>query len=353
MAHFYDISNWNPQPYFNTGGTRNKKYVQGPDGSYYFFKTSYANYKYEFWSEIIAYELGEILGLDVLPYYIAIDRNTIGCLSKSMLIAEKEQLLEGGKYLKAMDNTFNPDDRKLRNKYSFELIEAAIHAFDLRDHFESLYGMMVFDALIGNSDRHQENWAFIGEPNRLIEDIAKGHERIKERTAEPPPPLSKYIYDRLVSLFKPKDKAEADSAVNLMQLLNTGQMLRFSPYYDNGSSLGRELEDEKVSRMLRNPAELEAYALRGKSEIHWGGEKLKHLHFMELLFAHEGHGKAAADLARLILSKFKENEFEEILQNIDILVPVEFSKYRLPKERKEVILKIVSLRAGKLKALLK
>lgn len=41
MANFYDITEWNEKPFFNTKGTRNKCVVSNPeDDSVYFFKTS-------------------------------------------------------------------------------------------------------------------------------------------------------------------------------------------------------------------------------------------------------------------------------------------------------------------------
>lgn len=41
MAKFYDITEWNEKPFFNTKGTRNKCVVSNPeDDCVYFFKTS-------------------------------------------------------------------------------------------------------------------------------------------------------------------------------------------------------------------------------------------------------------------------------------------------------------------------
>ncbi|MDB5191514.1 MAG: hypothetical protein JWQ96_1077 [Segetibacter sp.] len=59
MAHFYDIrEDWPELPWFNTGGTRAKKYVQSPNNKYYYFKRSQykpataskpgKNFEYEF-----------------------------------------------------------------------------------------------------------------------------------------------------------------------------------------------------------------------------------------------------------------------------------------------------------------
>lgn len=65
---FIITEEWQEQYWFSTGGTRAKKYLQRPDGKFCYFKRSQfkpatatrpgKNYKYEFWSEVIAYELG-------------------------------------------------------------------------------------------------------------------------------------------------------------------------------------------------------------------------------------------------------------------------------------------------------
>jgi hypothetical protein len=72
----YNITEeWNEQPWFSTGGTRAKKYLQSPDSKFYYFKRSQLkpgkDYRFEFWSEIIAYELGTQLGFNMLRYIIA------------------------------------------------------------------------------------------------------------------------------------------------------------------------------------------------------------------------------------------------------------------------------------------
>jgi hypothetical protein len=166
MANLYDISDWNEQSWWNTGGTRDKKiYLNPEDGELYYFKQSFKkgqrDYKYEFWSEIIASEVGEILGFDILAYHIAIRGSVVGCISKSMINPASEELIEGGKYLQAFDNTFEPENTKLRNQYDFDLIRNTLISFKKETHIKELAEIIVFDALIGNSDRHQENWAII------------------------------------------------------------------------------------------------------------------------------------------------------------------------------------------------
>jgi hypothetical protein len=123
MAKLYNISDWSEQSWWNTGGTRDKKiYLNPDDGELYYFKQSFKkgqrDFKHEFWSEIIASEIGMILGFDILRYDIAIHGEVVGCISKSMISQASEELVEGGKYLQAFDNTFNPENVKQRNQYT-------------------------------------------------------------------------------------------------------------------------------------------------------------------------------------------------------------------------------------------
>ncbi|MDE0561945.1 hypothetical protein OU792_18250, partial [Algoriphagus sp. NF] len=171
MARLFQIDDWNEQSWWNTGGTRDKKiYLNPEDGERYYFKQSYRvgkmDYKYEFWSEIIAFEVGDLLKFNILPYHIAKREGVIGCISKSM-ITDKEELVEGGKYLQAFDQQFKPEDTASRNRYDFQLIINSFRSFQLEAHLSKIVEMLIFDALIGNSDRHQENWAFITEPTEL------------------------------------------------------------------------------------------------------------------------------------------------------------------------------------------
>lgn len=90
MADFYDITKWSEKPWYQTTGTRSKVIVENPENhAEYYFKTSLKkelkDYKYEYWSEIIASEVGMLLGFDMLKYDIAFNNGIMGCISKSMV----------------------------------------------------------------------------------------------------------------------------------------------------------------------------------------------------------------------------------------------------------------------------
>lgn len=347
MAKLYNISDWNEQIWWNTGGTRDKKiYLNPEDGDLYYFKQSYKkgqrNYKYEFWSEIIAYEIGELLGFNILPYHIAIRGQVVGCISKSM-IKTSEELIEGGKYLQAFDNTFKPEDTKLRNQYTFELILNTLFAFKKENYLKELVETIVFDALIGNSDRHQENWAIINVHTKVSEEFKQIQEEIESGDIEKLPNwLKKFI--KAIYTVKGKIRPELQAA-RLMLPKET----KFAPIYDSGCSFGRELEDEKIKLLLTNEVELQKYVDKGLAEIHWKKNKISHFELVSNLLKDDDLKEFVIVPLKRILEQFDQNKVQEIVYEVDKDLLVIDNPNFLPKDRKELVLKLLTLRLNRLK----
>lgn len=352
MAKLYDISGWEELYWFSTGGTRAKRYLQNEAGERYYFKQSYKkeviDYKYEFWSEIIASEVGICLGFDMLQYDIAVDRDVIGCISKTMIETDGYELNEGGKYLQAYDNEFQPDDKQTRSRYSFQLVEQSFEVFGLGAYVDRFIYMLVFDALIGNSDRHQENWAFITRQGRISSLMAKLEKDLKEAD------FKRFIkwFNRFIPTKRVIDEKKE-------QLTNEGQAVRlyfqnverFSPIYDSGSSLGRELTEERVRQMLTKKDQIDAYIRRGSSEIHWDGQKLNHFELLQNLL-NTSYAEITYNRIAKLVEEFDGTKIEAIVQEIDGQVPEALKEYRLSGSRKELIIKLITLRSEKLKGLI-
>jgi len=344
---FFDIQSWNEQQWFNTGGTRDKKYVQSPEGEFYYFKTSMLkpgkDYKYEFWSEVIASQIGLLYGFDMLPYHVAFDGLKVGCISKSMFIPGQEELIEGGKFLQAFDNTFDPSDRQLRKKYSFQLIESTLKFFEYDKTIKDIIEILVFDALIGNSDRHQENWAFITKLSIVGHGIKNIEDFVKNKKMDTFPSLFRNLIKKVLLN---KDETGLNETGKQMKL-HFNKNARFSPIYDSGSSLGRELVEHKVESMLKNNQELEAYINRGESEIHWEKEKPKFFKMIEYI----KQSQYAPELSK-ILNRIKVNHDKEkintIIKTIDDCVPPELQFCKIPQKRKELLVILIALRFEKL-----
>lgn len=349
MPDYINISHWNLQQWYNTGGTRAKKYLHNPDDNKtYYFKKSIDKYPFEFWSEIIAYELGKQAGFDVLKYDVAIFHDEIGCVSQSMINNDEEELIEIGKYLQAFDNTFSPEDRKLRNQYTFQLIDGALQIFKLEHFIDKFLEVLVFDALIGNSDRHQENWAFIRTATTISKSIDEVETVIKSSDFEKLPALLK----KLLGFATIKgNKTELRPEAKIIKL-RLGKNIRFAPIYDSGSSLCRECTDEKIESMLISHVEVEGYLRKGLSEIHWEKEKINHFDLLKNILVTE-YGQILRPIIQKVVQNYNEKGLINVLNTMDVDVPEEFTSVKIPQKRKEIIIKLVSLRAQKLGELLK
>ncbi|MDU4862631.1 MAG: HipA domain-containing protein [Terrisporobacter othiniensis] len=163
---------------------------------------------YEHCSEKLAYEIAEIIGIKCAKIDIGEYRNQVGCISYLINnIYKYEQLNHGLEYIISIRENY--DDKECIDKnsgefYNLELILEAVREYELED---DVLRMMIFDYIIGNTDRHEKNWATIV----------------------------------------------------------SGQETRFSPLYDNGSSLCAYESDEKI---LNNSNNREWYNSRliGKSK---------------------------------------------------------------------------------------
>lgn len=348
MAEFYDISNWQEKPWFQTGGTRSKMIVESPaDHADYYFKTSLKkinkDYKYEFWSEIIASEVGQSLGFNVLKYDIAYNGKELGCISKSMVYQGENKLTEGIGYLTGYDTTYQPADKKgSKTHYTFQFIVDALKSFKLDRFIENIIEIIIFDSLIGNSDRHQENWGVLTDYNdviRILEDLPA-----KQKKSG----FEFFMYHVFRWLSKSAN-SEYNQVLKILELSSSSGS--FAPIYDSGSSLGREKEEEKIKQILKDNVMMEAFIRRGESEIHWDGEKLNHFRLIEKI--NNEYPEFVRKTIDNVESKFNIEKIQQIVLNIDKSVPHNITMNKLSQQRKEFIIKIISLRFEKLKEILR
>lgn len=350
MAKLFTITeDWAELQWFSTGGTRAKKYLQSPDGKFYYFKRSQLrpgrDYTFEFWNEIIAYELGTMLGFNMLRYDIAIDGEIMGCICESMINSEEEELIEGVKYLQAYSPGYDPAKKEHQSWYTFDLIERALQSAKIGHFINDIIKIIIFDSVIGNGDRHQENWAIITHQKLILDTLEK---------AEKLDGLKKWerkLISWLKDVFKKTQDLYENNKEKFPRSFFYEDEKRFAPIYDSGSSLGRELLDEKVNLYLNSPAELSRYIERGSSEIHWGNKKINHYDLIGKLLESNYKEKVKETIERL-LKKFDGAKFAKMIQVIDREVPDNLSMYKIPDNRKQLIIKMITLRLEKLRALI-
>lgn len=352
---FTDIAYWNKKPYSSTGGTRSKKIYINQDDTEFFFKGSKklddGTFKYpmEFWSEIVSSKIGQWLGFNILDYNIAYDVNDeqqIGCLSKSMVAYSENKLSEGIDYLRGYDSKYNPYTDEFR--YTFDFIKQTLGYFNLTECEPKFIEMLIFDAIIGNSDRHQENWGFISKFKETILEIEEEIKTKKNFCGKIIPKIKKFIASS--ALYQRTKEDEENLKPKKSTLINQTLVVQtdFSPIYDSGCCLGRELLDDKVSKMLVDNQMLEAYVVRrGKSEVRFNeGKKIPHF---ELLTNLEREYKTVyADTLKRINNLYSYEKLKILIFNIDKELPKTLLKHKLPDIRKELMIKLIDLRIKKL-----
>ncbi|MDI1233107.1 MAG: hypothetical protein PSX81_02365 [bacterium] len=344
---FIDASNWQELSWFNSGGTRAKKVLQDPVGNRYYFKCSEKKlarngkaekyYKYEFWNEVIAYQLGKNLGLNILRYDVAVFDGEIGCLSPQMTIIGEEQLLEIGRFMTAINSDFLPEDNSTRNKYTFHLLEDTLEYFNIHKYWNFIFETLLFDTIIGNTDRHQENWAFIGKTNLVAEGLSHLEERAKNNALN-------WVVRKFCNTFL--NKKNELNEIGKQLVLENLNISKTAPIYDSGSSMARELTEERIKSLLANEIELNNYIDNGKSELHWDNRKISHYDLIDELL-NSSYAEQVRK-ASVFLSNWQPDLIFLILEQVNLVVPERKKTYCIPKDRKELIIKLVTLRINKL-----
>lgn len=263
----------------NMKGSRKKRLV------YDIKNEEKAMFKYEEYnctescSEKISYEISKLLGYDCAKIELAKDEyGTLGILNYIFLDLRKEEHSDAVSYL-------NPNGKSIKEFYTIENIEKCLNDID-KNLFKDFLKIMVFDALVGETDRHEENWGI---------------------------------------------------------LLKNGKY-KISPLYDNGCNLLREFKNEKLlNDYSEGKKDFNAYINRSKSLIYNPKSGKKYTHFELIKKLKETH---QVEIEREInkLNKITNEEIEEIVNKIPNELMTDIHKQFIVKYliiRKQKLLKII------------
>ena len=85
------------------------------------------------------------------------------------------------------------------------------------------------------------------------------------------------------------------------------------------------------------------------TEIHWDSKKITHFELVNKLLESEGLKEFVLDSLKRILERFDTKSVEQIVVNVDKEIVDLGNSNFLPKERKELVLKLLTLRLNKLR----
>ncbi|MHC4122302.1 MAG: HipA domain-containing protein [Planctomycetota bacterium] len=130
----------------------------------YLFKLSRRRFPWQFWCEIIAYRFGCIIGVDVPPAHIGYSKeykpgvDTYAALIEWFYDDKEKRYISGGQIMVQFIENFDRDTGKEHN------LETIRKFFSNHEKILEYWAeVLTFDILIGNTDRHQDNWGFIIE----------------------------------------------------------------------------------------------------------------------------------------------------------------------------------------------
>ena len=170
------IDSWRPDETYDgvfPKGAREKRVDFSPDnpqpacikaGWRYLFKLARSRNwcPWQFWVEIVAYRLGCLINVPVPPAYVGLNRkyqtgeDTYGALIEWFYDERKDMYIEGGQFMGQLIKNY---DRKKGIQHNWELL-SRLKDF-IPDTIEYWAGVFTLDSLIGNTDRHQDNWGWI------------------------------------------------------------------------------------------------------------------------------------------------------------------------------------------------
>ncbi|MBN1974073.1 MAG: hypothetical protein JW787_10575 [Sedimentisphaerales bacterium] len=278
-------------------GTRDKSAYFSPEavdekylkGNYrYLFKLSRSKFPWQFWGEIIAYRLGLITGIEVPPAHIGLNNEynpgeaTYGALIEWFYDDKKDTYIEGGQIMEGIIKDY---DRQKGTQHNFLSIPHFV-----KNSTGYWAGVFTLDCLIGNTDRHQDNWGLI--------------------------------------LKDAKTKKSKQGFV------------LFSPAFDNGTALGYEILEENIDK-YKDEKLFEKYLTNPRHARHhmkWSLDQLDVINFYEFMKKFVLEFKDSKDIICKHL-RFERSQVEEVMN--PLVSAVTDNTYSLTQKRLHFIMELI------------
>lgn len=164
-----DFSSWKEYEGTSEGSGRSEKiWLQDPEtGQTGLFKFKKDTETTDHVSECLAYQIAQLLELPCAKFELGRYHGREGSMSYNIIQNDSQILIEGIYFITSQYPEYDSEmfaDRVTGKKYSIEMVLQAIQKYVPIDNFLK---MIIFDYLIGNTDRHQNNWAVLEENGQM------------------------------------------------------------------------------------------------------------------------------------------------------------------------------------------
>lgn len=157
-------------------GTKGKFWYRATDGSRVLFKEGRPGTG-ENWAEKVCCEIARLLGLPHAEYELAVWGGRQGVASPT-IVPEQGRLILGNELLTFVfeDEHYNPEAKYRDSQHTLRRVMAVLRSptvrtpigWDCPDEVKNAVGVftgyLLLDALVGNQDRHHENWGLVFTP---------------------------------------------------------------------------------------------------------------------------------------------------------------------------------------------
>ncbi len=267
----------------------------------YLFKRSRTCFPEQFWAEIIAYKIGVLIGVEVPPVFVAIDEkeNKTGALIEWFLSypgSRPEVKASGSSYMQRLIKNYDMEKGEQHNFQAIKTLHSAFRSSKYKwdiNWLEYWCKALTFDTLIGNTDRHQDNWGVI------------------------------WVYEN--NILTPS---------------------RMTPVFDNGTSMGHEIFQNKFNGFDKEER-ISRYVSRGFHHMKWSLDdktKLNQIDFIQrLITEYPVIRSVVADLMKFNTSKLESDIID--LTKFKVSCPLSY-------ERAKFTIKLLVFRKNKILSIL-
>lgn len=200
-----NFDNWGEYTGFHEGSGRSEKIwlINNSTQEIGLFKFPKSPYTTEHISEKLSSDIANKLNFPCANIDIGIRNGRIGSFSH-LINKDNETLIEGVAFISKKYPKYNPEDmidKDSNDYYSLEMIFDSIPSCDIQHEFINL---LLFDFLIGNTDRHQNNWAILS--NNGIMRLCPAYDNGSS--------LCCYLEEDKIDMYLGNDKIKFNSLVN-------------------------------------------------------------------------------------------------------------------------------------------